>query len=363
MNEVSLRVNGVDYAGWLDVEITAGIERQARDFSLNITRTWPGAKDIPRKVQPGDICEVYIDADKVLTGYIDATPIRYDGNSISVSVKGRSKTADLVDCAADVGSGQWRGRKIESIATELAEVYGIKVVCDVNTGEVIADHQIDTGETAFECIARLLVLRQLLSTDDADGNLHLINAGSGGNAETMLKLGENVLSASAGLDYKDVFGLYVVKGQRAGSDDETAQTVASVSASASDTTIKRNRRTILQLNGNATKLDCQQRAKYERLYRAAKALETVYTVQGWRQANGQLWVPNKIVRVVDDVIGFDSELLITEVSYNKGANGTTCALTVSPKEGYIPSPEVTAKEKSKKSGASTDQWKDIKAAK
>ena len=43
MNDnVTLRVNGREWNGWTSVRIGAGIERLARDFSVEITRQWPG---------------------------------------------------------------------------------------------------------------------------------------------------------------------------------------------------------------------------------------------------------------------------------------------------------------------------------
>lgn len=358
MNEnVTLRVNGMDFGGWLEVEISTGIERQARDFKLGITRSWPGATDIPRRVKAGDVCEVFIGNDKMLTGYVDATPISYSATSISVGVTGRSKTADVVDCSATHKTGQWRNAKIERIAADLAAPYGIKVLTEIDTGKAISDHQIDTGETAYESIGRLLALRQLLSTDNANGDLVFINAGSGGKAVTALVYGQNILSADASLDFKDVFSEYISKGQRAGNDDDYADAVAGISASVQDANVTRFRNLIIQQSGNVTALDCQQRVKYERVYRRARALETSYTVQGWRQQNGALWLPNQMVRVIDPVIGFDDDLLIVEVTYRIGSTGTTCNIKVAPKGGYIPAPEVTKQDSAKKAGkGSGDPW-------
>lgn len=359
---VSLRVNGTDFGGWKEIEITAGIERAARDFSLAVTRTWPGETDIPRRVKPGDVCEVFIGADKVLTGYVDATPIRYDGRNLSVGVKGRSKTSDLVDCAALHSSGQWRGRKVEQIAADLATAYGITVRAETDTGPAIADHQIQPGETAFECIDRLLTLTQLLAADDADGNLVFISAGSGGDAVTALKLGENILSCDAQLDFKDTFSEYVVKGQRSGSDDDTSVTVAEVSATFKDSTATRRRVLVIQQSGQVDATHAAYRARYERLHRAAKALETTYTVQGWRQQpDGALWVPNQMVPVVDPVTGFNEKLLIVEVAYRLNAQGTTAALTVAPREGFIHSSEAVKKEKKAKTDGAN--WKDVQVPK
>ncbi|EFB2330695.1 hypothetical protein V6G14_004285 [Escherichia coli] len=47
MNDnVTLRVNGREWNGWTSVRIGAGIERLARDFSVEITRQWPGDEGI-----------------------------------------------------------------------------------------------------------------------------------------------------------------------------------------------------------------------------------------------------------------------------------------------------------------------------
>lgn len=49
MNDnVTLRVNGREWNGWTSVRIGAGIERLARDFSVEITRQWPGDEISPR---------------------------------------------------------------------------------------------------------------------------------------------------------------------------------------------------------------------------------------------------------------------------------------------------------------------------
>ena len=107
-NQVRLLVGSSEYGGWKAVRISAGIERQARDFDLDVTDRWPGQTSIPRRIQPGDVCQLFIGPDLVLTGYVDATPIKYDGRSVSVGVRGRSKTADLVDCCP-VPSGTTAG--------------------------------------------------------------------------------------------------------------------------------------------------------------------------------------------------------------------------------------------------------------
>lgn len=354
-DDVMLRVNGIEFGGWKEYEIAAGIERQARDFTLSVTSVWPGATDVPRLIRQGDVCEVFIGADKLLTGYVDATPISYDGKSLSVGVKGRSKTADLVDCSAIYKTGQWTKTKIERIAEDLAAPFGIEVVAESDTG-IPVEHSIEQGETVYECVDRLLTMRQLLATDDAQGRMVFIRAGSGGRAGTALEYGNNILSASASLDYKDVFRDYTVQGQRPGSDQDSADDLSSRATMAYGG-ISRYRPLLIQQTGQVTRQICADRAKYESVLREARALETEYTVQGHRQADGTLWLPNQTVRVIDPVIGFDRELLITEVVWRKSAEGTMTEIKVAPEEGFATTPQAKTKKKSAdESGAA---WPDV----
>jgi len=357
-NAVRLLVGGLEFGGWKSVAIQAGIERQVRDFDLTITNSWPGNTEIPRRVHPGDACELWIGADKVLTGYVDATPISYDGTSVTVGVRGRSKTGDLVDCAVDGKPSQWRGAKVERIASDLARPYSVDVATQVDTGAALS-HAVEQGETVFESIERMLKLRQQLATDDALGRLVFIEVGSAGRATTALELGQNILKCDAPLDFKDVFTEYVVKGQRPGSDDEFGETVAGETASITDDTISRRRILMIKQGGESTSSSATERVRYERAHRKAKALETTYTINGWRQADGALWLHNMLVRVRDPAVGFDDEFVIAEIQYQLGEAGMLCVLKVGPKDGYVNKPESTKK---KGSGGASDEWSDVRPA-
>lgn len=344
---VRLVVNGREHEGWKEVRVSAGINRQARDFSLVVTEDWPGS-GLARRVAPQDLCEVWFGGDKVLTGYVDATPISYDSEQVSISVNGRSKTADLVDCSAIHAPGQWRGVSVEHIAQALAEPYGIRVVALVGTGSVL-EHQLDPGESVFESIDRLLTQKALLATDDAEGNQVLTRAGTL-RAETALVTGGNVLNASTGLDFKERFSEYRCRGQRAGNDADFGAVVAGQRASIPDRSITRRRVLEVGSDGQGDLAALRDRVRWEAAYRAGKSYETTYVVQGWRQANGQLWLPNMRVRVRDSIIGFDMEMLIAEVDYLQHESGTTATLTVAPVAAYELLPEVPKPKSKKKRG-------------
>ncbi|WP_207458659.1 phage baseplate assembly protein [Azospirillum sp. SYSU D00513] len=360
-NRVRVTVNGTDFAGWKSVRIAAGIDRQARDFDLSVTDVWPGS-DVARRIGPGDECKVWIGADLVLTGYVDATPISYDAKQVTISVKGRSRTADLVDCSALNEPGQWKARKVEQIAADLARPYGVEVIAAVDTGEPVADHQLQQGESVFESIDRLLKARALLSTDDAQGRMILTRAGSD-KAGTALVVSQNILTGSAALDFKDRYSEYVVKGQKAVTEDDAddggddgdislspVEKAAQVKSTQPDSGIKRRRVLLIVESGQPDGATARDRARFEAAHRAGKSYQTTYTVQGWRQGDGKLWVPNQLVQIKDPIIGFDMEMLIAEVSYSLSESGTTTTLTVAPKAAYELLPETPGSKKKRKGG-------------
>lgn len=362
-DQVLLVVDGIGYGGWKDVQVTAGIDRQARSFSLTVTDRWPG-NDIARRVSPGDLCELWMGADKVLTGYVDATPVSFDSESVTVKVNGRSKTADLVDCSVQNEQTQWKKARLEQIAQELAAPFGIKVLMEVSVGEV-PSLDVKPGDSPQQCLDSLLTSKALLATDDAEGNLVLTRAGVQ-RADTALVVGVNVLSGSAGLDFSKRFGLYRCRSQRPGNDTDSGRTVAAQMDTATDKGVRQQRVLDLQIQVEGGLQTLKERVLWEATYRAGSSFKTTYAVQGWRQASGRLWLPNMRVQVQDPIIGFDMEMLISEVTYHLGENGTTATLSVAPVSAYEQLPDVPnpvlkksdeKKTEEKKAGGTTTEGK------
>ncbi|MCD5980518.1 phage baseplate assembly protein [Pseudomonas quasicaspiana] len=355
VNAVTLSVNGMDYGGWKKVSISAGIERQCRDFSLDITWQWSGQdEDIP--VRQGSRAEVRIGPDLVLTGYVFATPVSYDANQITRGISGRSRPADLVDSAAINKPGQWSGQSMQAIVQALAAPYDIQVVSQVAETSQISDHTIEPGETVFESIDRLLTLSRLLSTDDERGRVVIIEPGSGGRTFDRLELGENILKGSMGADFSGVFSEYRVVGQRKRKDDEEGEDAAEVQAVVTDPRSPRKRVLLIHESGQMTTELADARANWERGNRIGKALMVQYSVQGWRQSNGALWKVNTIVRVVDPLLGLDRDMLISQIEYTLDEGGTLSNITVGPLEAFLPEPKDPHKSRKLKKGGKADNF-------
>lgn len=332
-SQVRLVADGREFSGWQEITIDASIEAVARSFRVAARARWPRELHAFR-IRPGAAVEVYAGADLVITGWIDKLEADHDDKSHRISVTGRSKTSDLVDCSAVNDPGHWRARTVEQIARDLAAPYGVEVVADVDTGEPLARFALSDGETVSAALQRLAALRSLLVTDDAAGRLRLTRAGST-RAAVAIMVGENVLSGRSFVDVSGRFTEYRIKSQRIG-DDHDYGAALQTSQDATDTEdLGRTRILELSAEGGEDAARARQRAEWEAATRYGQSIGGSYELRGWRQGDGgALWTPNQIVTVRDSLGGLSGDFLVVDVSLTVGGNGTRAALTVAPPEGF-----------------------------
>ena len=90
-NILTLKVGGKIYEGWKSVSVRTGLEQIAGTYELAITERWPNQpKDW--SIPPGELCEIQIGDDTVISGYVDSVSVSYDANSHDIRVTGRDRT-------------------------------------------------------------------------------------------------------------------------------------------------------------------------------------------------------------------------------------------------------------------------------
>lgn len=334
MPEVKLKVNAAAYGGWKNVRISRGIEQLAGCFTLGVSERWFG-QSMPRKIVPGDRCELTIDDVPVITGSVDVFKPDYDEKSHNVSIEGRDTTGDLVDCSAIKGSGQFKGRTITQIATEMCKPFGISVTVapGVDVGKPFSSFAIQEGETVFEALDRMARIRALLLTSDGLGGLVITRAGTQ-RCPTLLKNGVNIKSAAAVLDHKDRFSTYTVKAQAPATDYWNGASTAHVRGGATDPAIRRYRPKIIIGESQADGLSAKDRAIWASQMAAARSLNVTVRVQDWSHADG-LWTPNTLVHISDDWLQLDHDLLIKAVTFSQDdREGTVTELGLTDPQAY-----------------------------
>ena len=331
---VALTIGSTRHLGWTDATITRSLETISGSFSITLTERTPGA-NTARRINPGDACTVELQDTRVIRGYVDEVNPRYDAGSHSISVRGRDRTGDLVDCSAATMPGEWQNESLFNIVQQLVQPYGISVSLETNQGAVFRKFRIDEGETVFEAIERACRFRAVLPLSDGDGDL-ILGSPTRDRAAVRLERGVNILSAAGSATWLNRFSEYTLLGQQAGNDFLSAEEAAHVTATARDAGVTRHRPLTIIGEQSLDNDEAQARIDWEANVRAARARAAVVVVQGWRETpDGALWEPGKLVHIVDDWLGLDRELLIASTTHQISSNGELTTLQVMPREAFI----------------------------
>ncbi|EHJ8971184.1 phage tail protein [Salmonella enterica] len=341
-DELLLKTGGRIITGWQDISVSRDIERMPSGFDISLMDMYP-ASQFSQWVKPGDPCEVWLDNDRVLTGYVDRWCPSVSPRRHGVRVTGRSKCEDLVDCSA-----WWEGNVISQanalqIAQRLARPYGITVSSDVDDLVTIPQFVLNWGESSQEVIDRIARFSALLYYDMPDGSLLLTRTGKR-RAASGIASGVNIQRADyeSSMDerFSDYSGISMsvtpLNEMSGGGYDPV--TLATARDPRADTMRYRNHVTLLE--STMWSPDLAKRCidwEMNRRYGRSKVVRA--TIDSWRDGSGALWEPNTLVPVSIPEFGLDDELwLLAGVTFRRGEQGTTADLTVMPPEAFVVQP-------------------------
>ncbi|VTU28439.1 phage baseplate assembly protein [Variovorax sp. PBL-E5] len=340
-DELTLSVGGRQLSGWSTVRVTRGIEHCPSDFEISLTERYPGEADA-FVVQPGDACTVLLGPDLVLTGAIDRVHYALAPYQHTVTVIGRSKCADLVDCSAEWPGMQIAGSDALGIAQKLAQPYAITVSAPGSKGEIVQLFNLMHGETAFEIIERVCRYGALLAYDQPDGSLILSQAAQVVAASGFTE-GVNVQSASMATSMDQRYSVYLCFQQSLEVMNDVGEG-GNLQAMATDEGVPRHRsRDIISESPTGGRDFAQKRATWEANRRIGRSQQLNLVTDSWRDQAGVLWTPNTLVPLSLPTLKCGDEdnklvWLVTQVTYRRDADGTTAALTIMRPEAFLPIP-------------------------
>lgn len=333
---VSLQARGQVFEGWLSASINRTIEGPASSFSVAVSEKHP-SRPAARQLRPGDDVTVRLGGDVVVAGFIDRVQHELGAGSHQVTVTGRDRTADLVDCAPDLPPNEWRDVDLLRLAKILAAPFGITVAAETGAGAAFPKVALNPGETAWGLLEERARYRAGLLIADGAGGLVLTLPGAGrGDA---LELGRNVLEATLSLTDTERFSDYVVKGQMAGTDWAHGDVAASPEGRAEDRGVARFRPLVIVASSGVDTSRCLQRARFEASVRAGRAERVGVLVQGWRQSSGALWQPNLLVHALLPRLGVDADLIVATVEFRIDGSTRTSHLELVRRESFAVEPE------------------------
>lgn len=342
-DELSIESNGQRIEGWKEIRVTAGIERFCRDFSVRMTEVHPS---VPRilSVVPGSPVVVRMGEDTVVTGYVDAYVPSFDlQDGMMVSMSGRSKTADLVDCSVEWPALQIVESTIGELAGKLALSHDIEVVNEVEGLRRIPRMNLNIGETVFALLDRSCRFAQCFMFDDADGRLVITRASTERAAGSLVQ-GVNVERAAVFLSAHERFSVYRCFTEAPDllrQDVGTGIVGGNYIGESVDTGVLRNRKMFFLAEGGPDGVEvARRRAIWENNRRIGRSATIQVTTSTWRDAAGALWRPNTLVRCELPGLRIEGvDWLIAEVNFMRSQQrGTTADLVLMAPEAFMPEP-------------------------
>lgn len=324
-----IEVDGVQYEGFTGASTEIRLDALSNTFSFDASSD--KAKPLPFKL--GQAVRVFVDGEQVLAGFIELINVSGDSRTHSIQVQGRDKTGDLLDSTmgslgalkAPITMATLCRRVIRHLGTGIS-VEDLVNPAPFSAAEDIADPE--PGDNAFQFLEQYARKRHVLLSSNATGDI-LITAASGDEIEASLvnRIDDpdgqnNVLTYSVSYDSTGRFNLYRAVSQlnptaAALAGETDALTVASQGdrQQAIDEEIRRGRQRVLVSEAMTSSDPAQDRATWEANIRKARGRVYSCTVDGYRNATGDLWRVNTLPQVIDEDADINARMLINSVAF------------------------------------------------
>lgn len=337
---ITITINGIKFGGWKTAKITRSMDSICRVIDLTVTDRWAVNK-MMAQIKPNDTFQGFIGDIKVLDGYIDRFSPSFNINGESITLQARDKSADLIDCSAEHRTGEWIGLKIDRIARDICNKFGIKLTVDshVDIGAGLPFFRIEQGMKAFEAIQKICSLRGVMPISDDAGGIILTQA-STTKIQSQLVEGINIKEATATYDATERYSKYTVKAQADDTQNIFENGGFDISGTVTDENIKRYRPIVIVEGAPIDAGTCQTVAKWELAKARGKSRNYSITVKDLLQESGELWPINKLVHLKSERLAVDEDLLISNVVSNVDSTGQFTELTLVPREAYVVIPQL-----------------------
>ncbi|WP_425646065.1 phage baseplate assembly protein [Agrobacterium leguminum] len=378
---IKLLLDGAPYDQWTSGEVTRDLKDFSGSFSFTFrdgeaskqTLAFASMPNLPR-LHTQMQAKIMIGKRTVLIGHVETVAYDVSDGNAAVTISGRDKTGDLIDCSALAeGPAELKGVKLEAAASKIAEAFGLKVRTEVDTGDSFDRYSIDLGETAFSAIEKGARQRSALILSDGVGNIVITRTGKT-RAPDGINLPGNVIAVRATESTANRFSKTVVRGQSersgkarsAAALDGTAEPIGADSrndgdgsarererkgtvatGTSSDDEIKRYRPVVHLARSKAGAVSAQDEADWRNRTSRAEGDEQTYTVRG-HEVNGELWTVNQQVAVSDAFLGIERDLLISAVRYGEEEGEIVTDISVCSAEAFDKEP--VGKRRTNKSG-------------
>lgn len=360
MSKIELIIGNQAIEGWESFTIRRSLDRLCGDFSLTLTNQ---EDDVTNALKAGIPCSINIDEHKFISGYTFRRANSASGTSTSLSLSGRDKTSDLVDCASINKSSTWTNSTLKKIVTDICKPFDIFADIRINDYE-FKSFSTETGESAFNAIQRACNERAVLSNTNRFGDLviQIFDPPTKPDTIDSLIYGDNILTITEDIDLTDRFSEYFVRGQSSGNGKAWNFAQLEKVGRAFDFEINRYRPLVISSERKASSKSVIERAAWEAQLRAGGSFIYTVTVNGFFQRESEStlydtteiaeqgeenfgvfnsknpWAIGDIVPLIVDKWDVDKLMVISDITYSLSNAGELTSMTLKDPLTYISKP-------------------------
>lgn len=328
-SKISLVVGGKRLSSWSNASVNVDIGDGVSDFSFTSFQEIEGDNLFAQQE-----VQVFVDNKLVITGYIDCLKPSFSAQGTKISIEGKSKSIDFVDCSPLLKGAYAKNTDLISLARMIAKQFNISIQ-DLTNQHIpipyIAENQ---GETCFDLIKRQtanlgFIIYPMPNGDIAIGKPKGKQLLGGFKFDPITKKSTgHIVSGSTNIDFSDRYSEYIVKIQ-----DDMYKNQANVVSRYKDETIKRYRPKIITVDGDAN--NSEKRARYHAQRASGEGTsvslttKTPYTDQNdFIEVGKTLYVNHQYLRV-------DQLMLVKSVTYSDNAkDGFSCEINLVDPKAY-----------------------------
>lgn len=304
--KIELVSGGKRYQGWENITITKSILSIADTFTMQINKSDAIAIDYNDKIQ------IYKDGNLFLTGYIDEINESISDKISPLSIVGRSKAGDLIDCNIE-DVKQYNNQSLIKIIKDLIKDFDVKVSTNIENITVEKfDAQI--GETFFSAINRLCKQTNTFPVSTPSGDI-LITKNTQSLFQNTIK-DSQLKSITYPRKLNEIYSKYVYKKEGI---------ITDVTDATEKEDVLTRYRPFVELN-NQDKTN-EDMAKWKKTNAKANAISLNITLVEWEIE------PNKIVKINSKIV--KNDFLVKSATYTKGNDGTISQYELISKDLYV----------------------------
>jgi prophage tail gpP-like protein len=339
---VNLMNDSLMLTGWTSVRITRSIEVGTSSFEIACTGDANAFKLLGKEGAP---IQIFIGQSQVLAGYVDTVEHILTAREHTLTISGRGKCADLIDCSCRIDRIN-SNTKLLDLCQTITAPYSIDVFVPPNGSQAILDalpvlprQIVSITETAWEVIERAARYFGMLVFESEAGELVVSTAGTELGASGV-RVGVNI---EAIVCTKTTLGTYstynaVLSAYSAGADDEGIPNMPVYTVVA---TASRLRPTFFVSEQSAAdRRFIEKRTNWMAARAYGRSRRVRVLTDSWRDSDGSIWIPNINYPVSGLEVGIPDGtlLLLAEVTFILDKNGRHAELLFGPRQGFIPEP-------------------------